>query len=112
MKSNRRKFLQYSGLAGMSLAATNLIKSYASAVQASIPDLANLTPKQHFNMSGYAAPKLDVVRIGFIGFGNRGPAAVERMRHIEGVEIKALCDIRPDKGGGSKKDPGRLNAQT
>jgi predicted dehydrogenase len=103
MKSNRRKFLQYSGLAGMGLAATNLIKSYASPVQESIPDLANRKAKQHFNMSGYAAPKMDVVRIGFIGLGNRGPAAVERMKHIEGVEIKALCDIRPEKAEAAKK---------
>ena len=54
-------------------------------------------------MSGYAAPKLDVVRIGFIGLGNRGPAAVDRMRHIEGVEIKALCDLRPAKTDAIKK---------
>ena len=26
-------------------------------------------------MSGYVAPKLDTVRIGFIGLGNRGPGA-------------------------------------
>lgn len=45
-------------------------------------------------MSGYNAPKLNKVRIGFIGLGNRGPGAVNRMSHIEGVEIKGLCDIR------------------
>jgi predicted dehydrogenase len=49
------------------------------------------------NMSGFAAPKLDTVRIGFVGLGNRGPAAVERMGFIEGVEIRALCDVRPEK---------------
>lgn len=49
------------------------------------------------NMSGYAAPKLDKVRIGFIGLGMRGPGAVQRMSHIEGVEIKALCDKYPDR---------------
>ena len=52
--------------------------------------------KQQFNMCGYAAPKLDKVRIGFIGLGMRGPGAVERMSYIEGVEIKALCDKYPD----------------
>ncbi|MBK8390185.1 MAG: hypothetical protein IPL23_13310 [Saprospiraceae bacterium] len=36
------------------------------------------------NMSGYAAPKMGKVRIGFIGLGMRGPGAVERMRYIEG----------------------------
>jgi hypothetical protein len=52
---------------------------------------------QVFNMCNYAAPKLETVRIGFIGLGNRGMAAVERMNKIEGVEIKALCDLRPEK---------------
>lgn len=98
MKSNRRKFLQYSALTGIGLAGVDKIKSYGSSlVQDSIINVANEPHKQHFNMSGYAAPKLNVVRIGFIGLGNRGPAAVDRMRHIEGVEIKALCDLRPGK---------------
>jgi predicted dehydrogenase len=57
----------------------------------------------HFNMCGYAAPKLDKVRIGFIGLGNRGPGAVLRTSKIEGVEIKALCDLRPEKANGTKK---------
>lgn len=46
-------------------------------------------------MSGYRAPKLDKVRVAFVGLGMRGPGAVQRMSHIEGVEIKALCDLRP-----------------
>lgn len=40
---------------------------------------------------------IPVVRVGFIGLGMRGPGAVERFTHIPGVEIKALCDIRPDR---------------
>lgn len=47
-------------------------------------------------MSGYAAPKIDIVRIGFIGLGTAS-GAVERMAHIEGVEIKALCDKNMDR---------------
>lgn len=53
--------------------------------------------QQKFNMSGYAAPKLDKVRIGFVGLGQRGPGAVERMSYIDGVEIVALCDQYPDR---------------
>ncbi len=48
-------------------------------------------------MSGYAAPKLDKVRIGIIGLGMRGPGAVERMSFIENVEIVALCDQYGDR---------------
>lgn len=36
---------------------------------------------------------LSTVRVAFIGLGMRGPGAVERMTHIEGVEIVALCDV-------------------
>jgi hypothetical protein len=64
---------------------------------------AKQTYKQQFNMSGYAAPKLETVRIGFVGLGNRGPGAVERMSHIEGIEIKALCDLRPEKATAALK---------
>ncbi len=99
MKSNRRNFLKYSGLTGISLAGANLFKSYAASTE--FPEAK--TNHQHFNMCGYAAPKLDTVRIGFIGLGNRGPGAVERMMHIEGVEIKALCDLQSEKVNAVKK---------
>lgn len=106
MKANRRKFLQYSGLTGISLAIANTMKGFGVNITDK-PDTAlnhfNKTHSQHFNMSGYAAPKIERVRIGFIGLGNRGPGAVERMSHIEGVEIKALCDIRPEKVNAVKK---------
>ena len=38
-------------------------------------------------------PKLETVRVGFIGLGMRGPGAVERWLHIPGTQIVALCDI-------------------
>jgi hypothetical protein len=53
--------------------------------------------EQRFNMSGFAAPKLDKVRIGIIGLGNRGPSHLATMCQIEGVEIRALCDLRPER---------------
>jgi len=52
---------------------------------------------RQFNMSGYAAPGLDTVRIGIIGLGQRGPHHTRIMSTLEGVEIKALCDVRPEK---------------
>lgn len=42
------------------------------------------------------APKLDTVRVGFIGLGMRGPGAVSRFTHIPGTKIVALCDLRPE----------------
>jgi predicted dehydrogenase len=90
MKTNRRDFIRLAGLAGVGLAGTGLIDSCTSKG-------VEERPGWTFNMCGYAAPKLETVRIGFIGLGNRGPGAVGRMSHIEGVEIRALCDLRPER---------------
>ena len=54
-------------------------------------------------MCGYTSPKLDTVRVGFIGLGNRVPGHLYYISLLEGVEIKALCDIRPEKVGEAKK---------
>ncbi|HTE33907.1 MAG TPA: Gfo/Idh/MocA family oxidoreductase [Chryseolinea sp.] len=100
MKSNRRDFIKLSGLAGMGLAGGAAINLNAASI-----DSNTKMPRQdgkRFNMSGYAAPRIETVRIGFIGLGNRGPGAVERMSKIDGVEIKALCDLRPDKAESAK----------
>lgn len=88
MSTNRRGFIRNIAL-GSGALATGL---EVTAKEAQIP-----VQPQAFNMCGYAAPKLDKVRIGFIGLGMRGPGAVERMSHIEGVEIKALCDKMPER---------------
>jgi predicted dehydrogenase len=93
MTINRRNFLKLSGLTGIGLAGTGSLKPYSSQTANHSGGL----PYEHFNMCGYSAPKLDTVRMGFIGLGNRGPDAVARMRRIEGVDIRALCDIRPEK---------------
>ena len=41
---------------------------------------------------GLTAPRLEVVRVGFVGLGMRGPGAVERFTYIPGTQIMALCD--------------------
>ena len=45
------------------------------------------------SMLGFAAEPIPVVRVGFVGIGMRGSAAVERFTHLEGVEVKGLCDL-------------------
>lgn len=37
-------------------------------------------------------PKMESVRVAFVGLGMRGPGAVERFTHIPGTQIVALCD--------------------
>ena len=46
---------------------------------------------------------METVRVGFIGLGMRGPGAVERFTWLDGVEIKALCDLLPDRVASAQK---------
>jgi Oxidoreductase family, NAD-binding Rossmann fold len=50
-------------------------------------------PKGQMSVANMVAPILSTVRVGFIGVGARGSGHVESMCRIEGVEIKAICDI-------------------
>lgn len=98
MKNKRRDFLKLTGLAGFSVAGGGIMNGFAreaDPVKKAVD--RQTTHNQVFNMSGYGAPKLETVRIGFIGLGNRGPAHLEQVSKLEGVDIKALCDIRLEK---------------
>jgi predicted homoserine dehydrogenase-like protein len=102
MKTNRRNFLRTAAVAGAGTFTASTVASCSrrektTEVMAEVRAAAMATHLQNFNMSGYGAPPLEKVRIGFIGLGMRGPGAVERMAHIEGVEIAALCDKYPDR---------------
>ncbi|MDE6452338.1 MAG: Gfo/Idh/MocA family oxidoreductase [Odoribacter sp.] len=54
-------------------------------------------PAGQKDMVAYRCDPIKTVRVGFIGLGMRGPGAVERFTHIPGVEIKALCDLYPER---------------
>ena len=92
MQTNRRDFIRLTGLAGAALAGTGLAGCSSESTQKTAERTSR---QQHFNMSGYAAPALETVRIGLIGIGNRGSGALRRLVHIEGVRITALSDLDP-----------------
>ncbi|NCC09224.1 MAG: Gfo/Idh/MocA family oxidoreductase [Bacteroidia bacterium] len=48
----------------------------------------------HTHVLRLAHPPIPVVRIGIIGLGNRGLLTLQRYLLQDGVEIKALCEIR------------------
>lgn len=54
-------------------------------------------PAGQENVIGLAVPKIECVRIGFVGLGSRGPLAVKRYSLIPGVQIVALCDHEEDR---------------
>lgn len=80
-KMSRRELLQATAATGAALALSSKAKPHMAV------------PKQKGkSVAGYAAPKMDRVRAGFIGVGARGSGHVAQMLLLEGVEIKAICD--------------------
>ena len=80
---DRRGFLKaatVTAAAGLTAACTTSNNQFTPAKQ------------QGKSVIGLIAPKMDVVRVGFIGVGQRGYGHVKRMSHIEGAEIVAICD--------------------
>ncbi|MEL7658392.1 MAG: twin-arginine translocation signal domain-containing protein, partial [Bacillota bacterium] len=78
MQINRRNFLKIAGVA--TAAAMLPVKGLGSEISAknqltdkSLKKIYDEAYKKHppkFNMCGYAAPKLETVRVGFIGVGS------------------------------------------
>ena len=60
-------------------------------------------PAGQEHVLGLTAPKLETVRVGFVGLGMRGPGAVTRFCHIPGVEIVALCDYEEARAEACQK---------
>lgn len=94
MGTKRRTFLKMAGLGSAGFVTGNVFGG-AGKTQSGL--MQRTVAGERFNMNGYAAPAIDTVRTGFIGLGMRGPTHVSGLSHIEGVEIRALCDIRQEQ---------------
>ena len=60
-------------------------------------------PAGQEHVLGLTAPKLEAVRVAFVGLGMRGPGAVERFTYIPGVQIVALCDYEEARAEACQK---------
>lgn len=54
-------------------------------------------PAGQESVIGLTTPKLEVVRVAFVGLGMRGPGAVERFTYIPGIQVVALCDYEQER---------------
>src|SRR5678815_5482496 len=95
MDNNRRDFLRRLAI-GSGVLATG-IPSFAETFGVSDEQMQRSSRSesndQHFNMCGYAAPKIETVRIGVVGLGQRGSEAVERLSYIDGVETVSYTHL-------------------
>ena len=44
----------------------------------------------------FAVNPIEIVKVGFVGLGSRGVAAIDRFTHIEGARIAAICDTEKE----------------
>jgi predicted dehydrogenase len=89
--NSRRKFLK-SSVMGSALLGISSFPALAESIGGAGTTLLKM-PSGQKPAIGMAAPPIPTVRVGFIGVGNRGWYAVRRYTFLEGVEIKAICDI-------------------
>lgn len=82
----RRDFLKASAVIGLGAALGGL----------SLSGCAGMLRKGEARTE-FRVPPIDPVRIGFVGVGDMGSAHVRNFLEIEGVEIKAVCDIVESK---------------
>lgn len=79
-----------------SLIASSLLWSFSLQSREQSSVIKTPTPARTEGQTDVLELKTDpipIVRVAFIGLGMRGPGAVERMTHIDGVEVVALCDV-------------------
>ncbi|MCL5098064.1 MAG: Gfo/Idh/MocA family oxidoreductase [Candidatus Omnitrophica bacterium] len=88
---SRREFLAVAGAtgAGIGLAA-------AAGPANPQPVIPRAKPGQQ-RVFGLEFPPMDTVRIGFIGVGSRGTGLLGNLLETDGVRIKAVCDLVPDR---------------
>ena len=108
LPSNRRDFLKTMSMVGAGLAATAVSLKPTESKAANVP----ARPARAKYMGGFAAPKLDTVRLGFIGVGARGSGAVSQFAQIEGTEIVAIADLYEDWAKNSGKGVEKLGKKS
>ena len=85
IKNTRRDFLK-----GAALVAS------AAASQGCVASLAAKGGEGGAPMRNFKCAPMERVRVGVVGVGARGIGAVRRLGFLPGVEVAAVCDIRPE----------------
>ncbi len=81
----RREFLKTGAFASVGTALAGLSLS------------ANAEARPGLSRTQFKTAPIETVRVGFVGVGGMGSAHVQNYMNIDGVEIKAVCDIVPAK---------------
>jgi hypothetical protein len=89
-QQDRRNFLK-----GVSAVAAVGVTSSLTAACSPSERASQVGPRSSETMMGYVAPKLDRVRFGVIGTGERGSSLLPLLLAIPEVDLVAICDVDP-----------------
>ena len=108
-KTQRRDFLKKMALGGLVMGTTGFS---ACPGQNNEKPIEIIRPRQGKSVMGLCCDPVPTVRIGVVGLG-RGQSSVNRLAHIEGTHIVAVCDLLSDRIAATQKhlkDTGRPEA--
>lgn len=91
---DRRDFMKNGALAGAGAALGTVLLSGCMD--------QNRLPGQAAMLSHPTTPK-EVIKVGYVGIGNMGSSHVNNLLKIEGCQVAAVCDIRPERTDWAKK---------
>ena len=86
---SRRSFMVRTAMGGAGLVIANDILS--ESLSATTPKSSNAT------MVGVPFEAREQVKLGIIGVGGRGSSLLRDLLAVDGVEVKAICDLVPEK---------------
>ncbi len=86
---DRRDFIRKTALSGAAVAVSPLLSNCANTEE-KIPESGGKY------MGGFAAPKIENVRMAFIGVGARGGYHMQFSAMLEGTEVVAISDLYED----------------
>src|SRR6266496_3728696 len=92
---SRRRFMKRTAIGGAGLLIATEILG---------PDLAAGTPRSvNSTMIGVPFEARERVRLGIIGVGGRGTSLLQDLLAIDNIEVKAICDLVPEKVARAQK---------
>jgi hypothetical protein len=89
--SNRRDFLKNTALLGAGVALGSSLGGCIGPADRAV------THSRGESLIGLRHPPMEKVRIGMVGLGGRGSGLLRDFIRCEGVEIVAVCDVRPER---------------
>src|SRR5690349_7444018 len=92
---SRRSFVKRTAMGGAGLLiATDFLSSNLSA---------NAEKSKNRTMMGVPFEARERVRLGIIGVGGRGTSLLQDLLAVENVEVRAICDLVPEKVARAQK---------